>query len=86
MSKAAKKLYWIFGIYFFCVVAFIITPVFMPIWNHAEPFIMGWPLSQVCVFGAGVLLIIGMNVAFRIEGKINEEEERKREAGEEIDY
>ena len=86
MSKSIKKLYLTFGIFCLVVLSFVIAPFLMPLWDHARPFIAGWPFAQVTVFTAAVLMIIALNTVFRMEGKITARETEARERGEKIDY
>jgi hypothetical protein len=86
MTKRSKRLYITFGIYSFVVLFLTISPLAMKIWDREHPYIFGWPTAQLSVFLAACLLIIGLNTAYRIEGKINKEEKEMRERGEKLDY
>lgn len=86
MTKARKKLFWIFGIYFVVLVVYISSVWTQPIFDKLEPHIIGLPFVEFNIILVQILIAIGLGVFFVADMNLQKKESQMRKEGKTIEY
>lgn len=86
MTKARKKLYLLFGIYFVALVLYIASVPTQAIWNRLDPHLLGMPFNQCNIILVQLLIAIGLMVFYKKDYKLQMKETEMRKRGEKIEY